>query len=321
MANKSSLTVRDIARKVNVSHTMVSRALNANCKFSISAEKREMIVKAARELGYEPNNSARALATGKSGIVALQLYDMNNAFSQQVARQFWSLLRQNEHALVVHEVANDVTRLRSTIDGTIMLASGDMSSMSLRSPVVEVGTRAFDDVDCVYVDLKEPSLEAMAHLVQTGRRRIALVSGSVTDLVDGRTSAYIDAMESAQLPTILIPVPADRNHPKEGYEAMLEFLSCHEAPDAVFCQNDLLAIGCYHALRERCLRIPEDVAVVGCDCIEIGEFLDPTLSTIQQPVDEMCTVSWEFLKRRMSDPELPRQCAALKGRFIKRQSC
>jgi DNA-binding LacI/PurR family transcriptional regulator len=91
-------------------------------------------------------------------------------------------------------------------------------------------------------------------------------------------------------------------------------------PDALFCENDELAVGCCRALAERGLRVPDDVAVVGCDGIDEAAFLQPPLTTIVQPVDEMCRLGWEFLKRRIADRDAERRHAVLPARLEVRAS-
>lgn len=314
-----SVTVRDIAKKMNVSHMMVARALSADKCSQVAPQKREMIVRVAQEMGYEPNNAAKTLATGKSGFVALQVYDMESAHTQTVARRLWEMLKLDGYVLVVHEVANDVSRLRTMVDGTIMLAPGDLSQFSRQSAIVELGTRALDDVDSVFVDVKEAALQAMTLLIQSGRRRIALISSAPDDPLDGRSAAYAQAMSKAGLPPMHVRLQVNRS--RAGRDALANCLTQVKPPDAIFCQNDLIAAGCYRALREAGLAIPNDVAVVGCDGIEIGEFLDPPLTTIEQPVEEMCKSAWQMLRNRIADASIGRQHVTLKARFLARDSC
>lgn len=314
-----TVTVRDIAKHVNVSHTMVSRALNENSKFPISAEKRELIRKAAEELGYRPNHAARTLATGQSYVISLQVYDMENPHQMRVARILSDILREDNYDLMVHSFQGDSVRIRSAVDGVIILDRKEFPTLEFRVPAVSIGAFVNNEVDTVHVDLECGSREALAHLLATGRRNIALVSKEENDLGDGRTRAYFQAMDAAGLPHRLIHI---KHHGRiDGWSAVAEYLRQGDTPDALFCQNDQIAEGCYRALRETGLRIPEDVAVIGCDGISQDEFVFPPLATIAQPAEEMCRVAWDFLKTRIANREIPHQSASIEAHFVRRPSC
>jgi LacI family transcriptional regulator len=191
------ITVRDIAKQVKLSHTMVSRALNPNSKFPIAAEKRALIQKTARELGYQPNEAARILATGQSRVIALQIFDMENLHQQRVAQAMAKVLQQDDYDLIVHGYRNDAVRLRWSIDGVFILDRRDCPSIDVHSPNVSIGAFVSREIDSVYVDLRVGASEAMRHLILSGRRRIAHVDEDVLLLEDGRTAAYVEAMREA----------------------------------------------------------------------------------------------------------------------------
>jgi LacI family transcriptional regulator len=102
--------------------------------------------------------------------------------------------------------------------------------------------------------------------------------------------------------------------------AVTEYVREHGPPDGIFCHNDDFAIGAYRALRDMGLRIPDDVALVGCDNLEETAYLDVPLSTIAVPTEELCRTGWEFLYRRMHDPSAPLQCAILQPQLVVRAS-
>lgn len=316
------VTVRDIARRVNVSHAMVSRALSGNSKSIVAPQKRDMILKAAEELGYRPNHAARTLATGQSRVIALQVYDIENAHEQRVARRFGELVGAENYDLVIHGFGSDSLRMRWSIDGTIINGRNDYQAypeIDLQSPVVAIGPYPSGNVDTVFVDIKSGADEAMAHLIESGRRRILLMTMDEKSLDDGRTAAYVEAMNSANLPRLTYHLT--RNSLLDGRAAMAQYLRNNDAPDVILCQNDQTAAGCYRALHDAGLSIPRDVAVVGCDGLDQNDCLCPSLSSIEQPVAETCKIAWEMLQRRMADPSIERQFAEFKTRFVLRESC
>ena len=312
------VTVRDIARRVNVSHTMVSRALGETTKSLVSAGNREMILKAAKELGYRPNHAARTLATGQSYVIALQVFDIESPYAQRVARRLTDLLKKENYDLIVQEFTNDLQKVRWSIDGAFLLGRRDYHGSDMRCPIVAIGSFLLEIPDSVVVNLYPAARDAMANLIDMGRRRIVLLSMDEDNLTDGRTRAYLDSTAAAGLPQLIMH--ATHAHQIDGWRALSEFMAEHPAPDAVFCQNDQLAEGCYRAIREAGLRIPEDVAVVGCDGIDKNQYLFPSLSSIQQPLDEMCAFGWEIMRQRLADPVLPRQRTTLDAQFVRRAS-
>ncbi|MDR3708449.1 MAG: LacI family DNA-binding transcriptional regulator [Capsulimonadaceae bacterium] len=314
-----TVTVRDIARRVNVSHTMVSRVLSANSKFPVSAAKRELIVAAAKELGYRPNHAARTLATGQSRVIALQIFDMENPFMQRVARRLTEMLAADDYDLIVHGFSGSFSRVRSSIDGAFLLSRDSLPLDVDHCPLVAIGSYAAPTIDSVFVDLKVGACEAVTHLLKTGRRRIVYVSSDEHDERDGRSVAFNATIQSAGLEPLTLHVV--RNRQDDGWAALSAYLREHSAPDALFCQNDQIAQGCYRALREAGLRIPRDVAVIGCDGVDWNDYQYPALGSIEQPVNEMCEIGWDFLRRRIADPSIPRQEAMLIAKFNPRDSC
>jgi LacI family transcriptional regulator len=309
----------DVARHAGVAQSTASAVLNGKSgKYAVTPVKAAAVLRAAEELGFEPNHAARTLVTGRSRVIALQIYDLENPFQQQVARRLWALLGEDDYMLIVYEVQSDSGRLRSSADGAFVTAPGDMSAFTGK-PVVQLGSRATNPIGSVVVDLKSAASEALAHLVATGRRRIALIAHRDDSRVDSIAAAYSEAVASAGLPTIYIPVGEERAN--TGYEALSGYLKGNDAPDAVLCRNDLLAFGCYKALAEAGLQVPSDVAVVGCDGIEIADYLRPSLSTIVQPVDDMCAVGWTHLKQMLDDPTQVVKPVTLQARFVRRESC
>jgi LacI family transcriptional regulator len=103
-------------------------------------------------------------------------------------------------------------------------------------------------------------------------------------------------------------------------QALTDYVGAHGRPDGLLCQNDDMAVGAFRALRDLGLRVPEDVRLIGCDGIDETEYFDPPLSTIQQPIDQMCSLAWEFLERRLAEPSLAPQQVSLTTHLLVRGS-
>jgi DNA-binding LacI/PurR family transcriptional regulator len=130
-------------------------------------------------------------------------------------------------------------------------------------------------------------------------------------------------MSDAGLASISIPIETDSdpsNQARDAYNCMRKYLAKQEHPEAIFCYNDQTAIGAYRALQEVGLNIPDDVALVGCDGIDMSQYMNPALTTIVQPFEEMCLMAWHFLQNRMNNSDIPRQEAILKCRLEVRGS-
>jgi DNA-binding LacI/PurR family transcriptional regulator len=320
-----SVTIYDIAKQVSLSHTTVSRVLNGKNSINIPDATRTRVLAAAQEMGYRPNLSARALVSGKSKLIALQLYRMNSPYSMEVARQMQAIAWEDGYEVLVHEFIGDEANLRFVVDGVLQLdrlfrPEDTKPSTSDQTPHVALGALAIDTIDSVVVDLQTAATEAMALLLRSGRKRIALLGQHHADVKDGRMVAYSAAMAAASLPIKLIHTPENTYTRACGYEALRNYIQQEGVPEAVFCMNDTFAVGCYRALQETGLRIPDDVAVIGCDDTEEGSFLSPSLTSISQPIDALCRGGWELLKRRMEDRKCERQHTVIPASLTRRES-
>jgi len=320
------VTIRDVAARLNLSHTTVSRALNGRDTINIPAATRERIRSTAAEMGYTPHHAARSLATGKTNFIALQLFRLDSPYSAKVARAIQEVVGADGYGVVVREYTrHDDMALGAAVDGILALdcshfPQGFPEGVA-RLPVayVGIGFTAVPTVDHVRVDLYAGAGAAVRHLIGRGARRIAHVTSVPPDRVnDARLAAYREALREAGLESELITVPSDRRG--AAYGAIPEYVAAHGLPDALFCRNDELAIGACRALRERDVRLPDDVLIAGCDGIEEGEYTEPPLTTIVPPVEEMCRRGWESLKRRMDAPDAPLQCAILQPSLAVRRS-
>lgn len=321
-------TIRDIAKHLNVSHTTVSRVLNGRGAEFISQETQQRVLTAVREMNYRPNRAARALATGRSNTVALWLEDVRMPYFVMALHHVKQQLQRSGMNMVYVSRARggeDDDIFQWSPDGIIAFDGGDRVQAYVESappgspPIVSVGCYYNDRVDFVGVDLYSGAYAAVQRLVSIGCRRIAyLVSEWGNHAGDARYDGCMDALrEVGREPDIIVAPDAHRGPSRR---VIAEYVQERGCPDGLFCFSDDMAIGAYRGLRDRGLRIPEDVAMIGCDGIEDTEYLDSPLSTIAQPNEEMCALAWEYLKRRMEQPDAPLQQTLLKPRLILRES-
>lgn len=325
----------EVAQRAGVSRTTVSFVLNGRDDSGrIPPATRERVLRAAEELGYSPNHIARVLLSGRSYLINLLVRHVHPTFFSRAIESFNGVLRDSGYDLRIQETAawteghwSDISRDRWPVDGTIVIEEASLVPLLARAgqgsyPIVNVGSAFCTDIDHVGIDLYAGTLEAVRHLLATGRRRIAFVGPTHADS-STRWAGYIDEMRANDLPPCPIFTEPDWKLPDRARarRAVDRFLESNRCPDAVYCFNDENAIGALRALKDRGVRVPEDVAIVGCDDIDETEYHDPPLSTLHYPYDEAARLAWEFLRKRIENPDAtPLQSIVLKPELVIRQS-
>lgn len=314
-------TISDLAERLSLSKGTVSRILNEKGA-SFSEETRSRVFAVAHEIGYSPNPLARALATGKSGFVALWIQTLVTSYHAQVAHAMEEALEQQGYQIAVTPFGRfDRNRegyagIPAGVDGMIAHEMyGDIWPLLFRDvtqqiPVVTTGIFApAESRDHVQVDLAGAAAEAVRHLVSSGRRRIAYASDDMfSRTADKRYMAYQEILAESGLEPELINLPGqDRASIRSFLQVYVQEKGC---PGAIFCHNDDAAIAIYRGLLDLNLEVPEDCALVGCDGIPDTEYLPVPITTIVQPLATVCETACQFLKRRLAEPDAPSQQAA-----------
>jgi LacI family transcriptional regulator len=184
-----------------------------------------------------------------------------------------------------------------------------------------MGANCFEDVDAVQVDLFSGTVEAIEHLIGSGFRRIAHATFVRENSPEAhRRTAYIKTMQKAKLKPEFIYYPLVERQRVVVRQLVQDYIREHGRPDAIFCHSDDVALGIYRGLCDMKLRVPDDVALVGCDGIQDTEYLECQLTTLVQPVEAMCTKAWEFLTQRIAQKTAKPQKAKLKPNLVIRDS-
>lgn len=314
------VSLKDVAALAGVSVKTVSNVVNDYAH--VSEQTRAKVRQAIAELGYQPNLTARHLRYGRSGIIALALPELDIPYFSELATvvigqaeaQSWAVLIEQTEGLRDRELLI-ASGLRSrTVDGLILsplaLDGEDLAKLSREMPLVLLGERIGPGAaDHVVIDNVAAAREATEHLLSLGRRRVAAIGARAVvgqDTSNLRLAGYTEALRAAGLPLdpdLVIPVPT--YHRPAGAEAMAALLALPEPPDAVFCLNDLLALGALRTLLSRGLRVPEDVALVGVDDIEDGRYSTPTLTTIRPDKAQIGSVAVGMLLERINGANMP----------------
>jgi LacI family transcriptional regulator len=292
-------------------------------------------LEAVERLGYQPNSAARALMTGRTGLVGFWMCLGYSRYRSLVLDRMRNILGQTELALAVTDVDEEFhwhhsfqRALRVPVDGIIAFdtsASGETfarnhEQLAPSTPFVSMGAYWSEAKSFVGIDLKAGAEEAMDHLLATGRKRIAYAAPMDSDTfgTGPRFEAYKTKMEEAGLPISRIGVRGVSI--SELKEALAPHFQGGTAPEAILCMNDDIAVSASSALHRLGLKVGEDIALVGFDGIEETEYGPCPITTVRQPIEEMCATAWEFLRNQIENPDAPIQQKVLKPQLVIRDS-
>lgn len=313
-------TIKDIAAKAGVSIATVSRVLNYDETLNVQAETRKRIFLVAEELDYQVKEKKKRKRKLKIGVLYSYSLEeeLEDTYYLSVRVAIEKKLREEGYKKYQIDKAETGENLAS-LDGIICLGTFSQSMVerieAFKKPAVFADavpdTERFDSV---IHDIERSVLKVMRYLTEQGHERIAFIGGYETDgdgaeVVDNRTYAYQRFMKQAGLFRGEY-VKIGGYTPKYGYQMMGELLGLpeKERPTAVFVANDSLAIGCYKAVHEKGLTIPEDVSIVGYNDIPAARYLVPPLTTVHLHMDFMGERAVTVLAERiLSGREIPTQ--------------
>lgn len=307
-------TIREIATAANVSTTTVSKVLNGDYS-KVSADTKDRVLAIAHEKHYFPNRMARGLAQRKSHMIGLLLPSIANPFYAEMARGITNFCEPAGYVTVMFSTDERQDRELSYIetlagyhaDG-VMLVGSERTVVSNVKLLTQYGIRyvvvdshAASSEYCVTVNDYSGVYRMTEHLLGVGHRRIAFISGQgyESDEQNPRLRGYRDALNAAGTPPNPLLTEIGSYTVQSGYEKTQLLLSRGLSITAILCGNDLIAVGAYQALRQRGLKVPRDISVVGYDDIFVSSILDPPLTTVKSPVYDMGVAAASMLFKRM----------------------
>ena len=318
-------TIRDVAQHAGVSVATVSHVINDT--HYVSAELTQRVLDAIESLGYRPNRLAQALSRKVIPLVALIVPDISNPYWSQVARAVQDVTDEHDYSVIVCSTDGVLERelrflssLSGWISGLILhpyRARYEHYSQSIGSDVAVVILGDFlmaekrpANWDHVQGDNEGGARAAVTHLLELGHRRIAFIQGPAgTPSSTRRMAGFKGALESAGVPvdeSLLIPGDYTREAGRVGIVRLLE---SDRAPTAVFCANDLVALGVLEAAQQKGCRVPQDLSVVGFDDIDEAGRASPPLTTVVGPPQRMGKVVADTLIERLMGRTEPRRIA------------
>lgn len=333
------MTLKDIAQEAGVSISTVSRVINNTDSKAASKQVQERIWEIVRKTGYIPNRSAQNLKMGKqpsslnthalSCLFARTPDAPDNPFFQTIAKSAEvEAYRQNyflKSSLTAFNTSNEGTyrMLQHDTKGVIVLGRCDEPTLKFLKQychnVIYTGLNALDaKYDQILCDGYEATRAALTYLYQLGHRHIGYV-GEIG--CENRYDAYQDFSKEYQLPhdksyAVSAPLTATG-----GYDGAIQLLKQQPNLTAIFCGDDIAAVGILRAIRDFGLKVPDDMSVISIDDIETSQFLSPMLTTIHVPMEEMGSLAAKILIDRINGGHtLPMQIK-LPFYLAKRESC
>ncbi len=340
MMKRRSPTAEDVARLAGVSRTTVSLVLNGVPDARISPETRQRVLEAAARLNYRPHAGARHLVRGRSEVIAFVMRQTPDqvfvdAFLPEVLRGLSDVLREANLHLLLFPLAPDhapeeTTRLlqERRVDG--MILSGPrfedrewLEHWAQETPVVLLGHLAGSPLPSVDVDNLQAAAMATCHLLRLGHRRIGLITNAPLSYTASyeRWLGYRWALEEAGIPYDETLVAFGAFTPISGAAAMEQLLRLPEPPTAVFIASDVVAFGALQVIRRHGLRVPQDLALVGFDDVPLSAYLDPPLTTVHLPAEDLGREAGRLLLQWIQEGRPSTATIRLATRLIIRQSC
>ncbi|NUP02402.1 MAG: LacI family DNA-binding transcriptional regulator [Nonomuraea sp.] len=301
----------DVAQLAGVSVKTVSNVVNGYAH--VSAATRAKVERALAQLGYQPNLSARNLRQGRTGVIALALPELDAPYFAELSRFVIRAAAEHRWLVVIEQTDGSLAREREALDGVrdhrvdglilspISIGADELAARTDDTSLVLLGERIYDGpADHVAIDNVRAARDVTEHLIGLGRRRVAALGvqdSAVSGTAPLRLAGYRAAMAAYGLPELTAEV--ERYHRAEGAAAMARLLASPAPPDAVFCFNDLLALGALRTILASGLRVPEDIALAGLDDIEDGRYSTPTLTTVAPDKAELARMAVDLLKLRV----------------------
>ncbi len=311
--NMKYITLKMVAERAGVSVNTASRAINN--KPDINEETKKRILKVAQELGYVRNATAVALRTKKTGTIGVVIADNRNPFYAEVLSGMEEAAREKNYHIILANTQRDYQKeeeainllLAKRVDGLLITPVQDRDDdiknlIDANIPFVIVG-RDFEniEVEAVYSDEVKGGFLATEYLIKKGHKRIALVDGFLyKSPARGRLEGYKKALKKYGILLDDDLLSVGDIDVKDGYERTKQLFEKELDFTAIFAYNDMMAFGAMQAVKEKGLRIPEDIGLVGYDDIPFSSLISPSLSTIRLKKQELGAESLKLLLSRIN---------------------
>lgn len=334
------MTLKEIAQEAGVSISTVSRVINNSNSKAARPEVRERIWEIVRRTGYTPNSAAQNLKRGQTGskanthslacLFARTPNAPDDPFFSSLAKSVEIEAYKQNYILKLSFTPLDITKSDAfrliqdqDVDGVVILGRCDKATLKLLKQyfhyVVYTGLNGIEaNFDQILCDGYGATVCALEHLIQLGHKHIGYLGETSSE---NRYQAYRSCLEQHQLPfdsSYIAAVPFSSNG---GYKGAQKLLDQQPKLTAIFCGNDITAIGALRAIKDRGLKIPKDISVISIDDIDTAQYLSPMLTTIHVPVEEMGKMAAKILIDRINGGHTLPMKLQLPFYLAKRDSC
>lgn len=328
------ITIVDVAAEAGVSFGTVSRVINSDAH--VRPETRRRVLEAMERLGFVANRQARSLAGGKTNCIGLLVPDLGTGYIGEIIRGIDAELTLQEIDLILYTTHRIASKEANYVAN---LATGMVDGLLLvlpRNPADYVGALTQRNFPFVLIDHQgtgqdcpavgatnwQGAYDATEYLINLGHRRIGFITGSM-DLgcAQERLAGYRAALRTYHLPDEPALIYEGTFFQPDGYAGAEALLNLPNPPTAIFSSNDVMAMGVMDAIRNRGLRIPDDISVLGFDDIPQAALVRPALTTVRQPLEKMGRVAAQMLLDLLASPEQKLQRMELPTKLVIRESC
>jgi len=328
-----TVTMKDVAELANVSTATVSRVFSGSD--TVADKTRKKVIEAVKELNYHPNVLARQLRMMETKTIIVVVPDITNTFFSKVLKGIEITARRNGYRVLLGDTGNDITIEHEYLkalyekhaDGLVLLTArmdrNTIESLMEKYPVVLACEYLEDsNVPTVSIDNISAARKATEHLIKLGHKRLAHITGPMNVILSrDRLKGYKQAMKTYGLEIDPLLITEGDFYYKTGYDLMLKLMSIDNPPTAVFAANDEMAIGAIKAIQSQGLKVPEDIAIVGFDNIEMSVIFSPSLTTIGQPMHKIGEKAMNLLLDLIRGKKLRKNQFVLDDKLIIRESC
>ena len=318
-------TIKDVAKKANVSVATVSRVIN-NTGY-VNEETRKLVVQAIKELEYIPNELARSLFKKQSKIIGLIVPHLSTYFFTELIEALEEALSQRDFKLMIFNAKDDPEKERKymqvfnqyNIDGIVLVAHTEQYKdyLDLRIPIITIDHILNDAIPSITSDNVMGGRLAAQKLIDTGCKKVLYLRGpSFLMTVKNRNKGFTDTLNNSGIELHSIDLAFKDPDQLE----IDQFIHSHPDADGIFCSSDVLALYAIKSIHRLNKRIPEDVQVIGFDDIELANLISPSLTTIHQPIDQLAIEATKTLTELIEKKELTKLHKVLPVSIIERES-
>lgn len=314
----SQATIRDLALKLNISISTVSRALRG--AQDVNPATKKAVLELARELNYEPNKVAQSLRIKKTNTIGVIVPEIAIHFFSSVISGIQDYTAKHGYSIMIcqslesfeTEKANVHMLVANRVDGLLISLSSQTREFHHLDQLIakKIPMVLFDrvveslEVSKVVVDDHDGAFKAVNYLIKTGCKRIAYIGGSMSlSISNQRIKGYTDALKTNNLPVrpeLMILCDEFHNEPILATQKLLEL---PEPPDAIFCMNDPVAILVIQVLKQRKIKIPEEISVVGFTNEPVSRYIEPSITTVAQPAYQMGEAAARLFIGQVENPD------------------